>query len=495
MTFWKTSGLRTRVFIIMAAIVMLTIGGGATTLWYAGRMDILFHQVIERDVIALRAAEELNIELVKQKGFTSYYYLDHDPQWLSQIQEHHEQFLRKLEKARASSFSNKGRSILEKVEAQYKEYNNNRNRVLEYYRNGQFKIGEALHKKVRFQFFDIVDLCDEYGKIHKTNIAQARREAGRQARSIRAAAWAAMGAGVLLAGLLTFVLGAQILSPLRRLSEETDRITGGSQESRNEVASLKHGVHGLIHDMDQTRTELARSRELLMDAEKMALVGKLAAEVAHSIRNPMTSINMRLFSLKRSQALSPEQYEDLDVVAGELNRLENIVQNFLNFSRPPRLEMQGVQVSEIIDMTLQLLQQRLEKENIEIVRHSGRNLPPVSADSELLKEVFVNLIVNACEAMDSDGGRIAISEEEAVAEDVGRAVVVRISDNGPGITTDVIEQVFEPFFTTKSDGTGLGLSIALRVLREHNGHLDVHSTPSAGTTFIITLPAKEGNHT
>jgi signal transduction histidine kinase len=119
-----------------------------------------------------------------------------------------------------------------------------------------------------------------------------------------------------------------------------------------------------------------------------------------------------------------------------------------------------------------------------------RKLPEVDCDPEQLKEVLVNLIVNACEAM-GDGGRILITEEEGTADPVGRVVVIRVSDSGPGIPEAIKDRIFEPFYTTKQEGTGLGLSIAARIIKEHQGCLSVKCRPHKGATFTITLPCKE----
>jgi signal transduction histidine kinase len=225
-------------------------------------------------------------------------------------------------------------------------------------------------------------------------------------------------------------------------------------------------------------------------AEKWALVGKLAAGVAHSVRNPLTSVKMRLFSMERSLALSPSQKEDLEVISEEIRHIDTIVGNFLEFSRPPKLKMQKVSPSDAVDMAVQLLHHRLESYDVKVeVQRDGR-LPEISADPDQLKEVLVNLMVNACEAM-VDGGEITISEQQNHSENVGPVAILRVSDNGPGVPESIQAKIFQPFFSTKEEGTGLGLSIAARIVEEHGGWLDLKSREGEGATFIITLPAGE----
>jgi signal transduction histidine kinase len=221
------------------------------------------------------------------------------------------------------------------------------------------------------------------------------------------------------------------------------------------------------------------------------LVGKLAAGMAHSVRNPFTSVKMRLFSLNRSLQLSDSQKEDFDVISEEIRHIDTIVQNFLEFSRPPKLKMQRISPSIVVDQAVQLLKHRLKSYDVTVTVERARNLAEIDADPEQLKEVLVNLIVNACEAMEK-GGSIIIGEQESTDASNKRMAVIRVSDNGPGIPESIRHKVLQPFFTTKDDGTGLGLSIAVRIIEEHHGQMLIESDPG-GTTFIISLPVKEPN--
>jgi signal transduction histidine kinase len=237
----------------------------------------------------------------------------------------------------------------------------------------------------------------------------------------------------------------------------------------------------------QTQVELEKSRENLLHAEKMAMVGKLAAGMAHSVRNPFTSVKMRLFSLNRSLKLSGTQKEDFDVISEEIDHIDTIVQNFLEFSRPPRLKMQAVSPSTVVDTAVKLLCYRLESYNVRATIHRDRELPPVNVDPDQFKEVLVNLIVNACEAM-TGGGTIDIHERVLGEATNRQQAEIRVTDNGPGIPPAALKKVFDPFYTTKEEGTGLGLSIVARVIREHGGHIDLTSVDGRGTTFTIVLP-------
>jgi signal transduction histidine kinase len=296
----------------------------------------------------------------------------------------------------------------------------------------------------------------------------------------------ALGLGITLGVLLL----NRVLVPIRLLALTANRDGGVSLDEPDEVKALGKKIQGLIESVDTTRIELEQSREHLLQSEKLAQTGKLAAGVAHSIRNPLTSVKMRLFSLERTLSLSAAQKEDFDVISEEIRHIDTIVGNFLEFSRPPKLKIQKASPSEVVDMAVQLLRHRIESYGVSLELMRNRKLPEVDCDPEQLKEVLVNLIVNACEAM-GDGGHILITEEEGASEPMGRVVVIRVSDSGPGIAEAIRDKIFEPFYTTKQEGTGLGLSIAARIIEEHKGCLSVKCRPHKGTTFTITLPCQE----
>ncbi|MBI4764494.1 MAG: histidine kinase, partial [Deltaproteobacteria bacterium] len=214
------------------------------------------------------------------------------------------------------------------------------------------------------------------------------------------------------------------------------------------------------------------------------------AGVAHSIRNPLTSVKIRLFSMGRTPDLSPTQKEDLEVISEEIRHIEAIVRSFLEFSRPPKLTMQKVSPSEVVDMTLRLLKHRLESNGVQVELIREKPLTEIWADPDQLKEVLVNLLVNACEVM-VKGGVIRILEKEESGDSGKRAATITISDNGPGIPESIQENIFQPFFSTKEEGTGLGLSIASRIVEKHGGSIKLHSREGEGTTFLITIPYRE----
>jgi signal transduction histidine kinase len=494
-TVWHYLSLRARILLLLGALILTAMVGGLVTIWHTGATDALLTSLIDKNMASFQAAEGLEIALLKQKGYLTYYFLDGNPEWLNHLQQDHQSFLEWLAKAHVSATTPVMTNILDKIDAKYRDYVTSREQVINLYKAGQRQEGARLHWEVRHQFSDIYDLCDNYKLINQGIISQIKKDSRSQANFIKTLALVVMPSVVLLGLLLAYILVKQLLEPIRQLSMETG-VRTGSPQGQDEVQALSRRVHDLIENVDQAQSKLERSQEHLLQSEKMAMVGKLAAGVAHSIRNPLTSVKMRLFSLGRTLDFTPTQQEDFEVISEEIRHIDTIVANFLEYSRPPKLMMQKISPSDVVDMALQLLRHRLESYNVEVKLKRGRPLPEVWADPDQLKEVLVNLLTNACEAMGS-GGSIIIQEGETFLQSIGQVVTIQVSDNGPGVPESVQDKIFQPFFSTKEEGTGLGLSIATRILGEHGGWLDLESREGQGTTFTINLPyrkIKYGSH-
>lgn len=489
---WKRLSLRTRILVLLAALVLITLGGGLVTIWHTRGMDALFANLIDKNLASLRAAAALENALLEQKGFVTYFFLDSNPEWLEKLKVHHEKFQQALTEARRSATNEIMLDILRQIESSYQELLQGRQQVINLYQAGNREEGARLHQQMRRRFAAIQELTQRYRVVHEFAISRARSESQAQARVINLLALVAILSVVAMGLLLLYVLIRQVLEPIRRLALETAP-EQGPNPAVDEVTVLSQRVHSLMEDVDQAQSELVRSQETLLQTGKLALVGKLAAGVAHSIRNPLTSVKMRLFSLQRTLDLNPTQKEDLEVISEEIRHIDTILRHFLEFSRPPKLKMQRLSLSEVVDRALTLLRQRLESYGVVVELHRHGRLPETQGDMEQLQEVLVNLILNACEAM-GRGGVITIRETRGQAASVGPVVRVSVSDTGPGIPLSIQDKVFQPFFSTKEEGTGLGLSLASRIVQEHGGWIALHSKEGAGATFVVTLPLRDEDY-
>lgn len=486
---WKKVSLRSRVLVIVLALVVAALAGGLFTLQYANKTGTILSSMMDRDVAALQVAQELEAALVMHKGLVTYYVQDGDPRWLEDLERYREAFQGWLERALQSAYLEGERQVLERIHQEYIIYVHARDQVLRLYGTGEREAAVQIHKEMRGQFLVIRGLCEDYKRLHEQRISDSRREIQARAQFMSDLAMSTLPGVVLLGILLGYVLVNQVLEPIRQLAVGAEGDASRSFPT-DEVKALRRRFDSLMVDVDQTKTQLEKSKEHLVQSEKWAQVGKLAAGVAHSIRNPLTSLKMRLFSMEHTLDLSESEKEDFEVISEEIRHIDNIVRNFLDFSRTPKLKMQRVSPSEVVDMALQLMRHRLDTYNVQVKVFRQERLPEIWADPDQLKEVLVNLLDNACEAM-TGGGSVEIIEDKGSEAPLGRVAVIRVSDDGPGVPESIQEKIFQPFFSTKEEGTGLGLSIATRIVEEHGGWLELWSQEGKGATFIITLPVRE----
>jgi signal transduction histidine kinase len=244
------------------------------------------------------------------------------------------------------------------------------------------------------------------------------------------------------------------------------------------------------------RHRLTESQAIIARQEKLASLGVLAAGVAHEIRNPLTAIKLRLFSLKQSLPEAVTQNEDALVIGNEISRLERIVKDFLQFARPSEPELVTIPAQRIMQEVHDLLKAELRKADIQLTLTFSEPAW-VRVDTQQIKQVFINLVRNSADSIGRDGV-IALSVHDAAGQNLqaGLAtVVMEVADSGKGIPPEVQKRLFDPFFTTKEGGTGLGLPIAARIVEKHGGELRYHTLLNRGTTFTILLPRVGENET
>ncbi len=480
--------LRARIYLVLSVLIVTALSSGYVMILYTYRMQGVFDNVMNRYVAANETATYLETAMVNQRGFVTYYFLDGDPKWLRRLEEYRHVFREHLDDAQQLARSVDQREAIQRISDEYSTYVASKDRVIALYKDSHRDEGAELHKAVRQHFFDVLSLCEAYKSQNQEQIHQAYIQVGRTTVNSRYAMVITIAAQMLLVIGLGIFFIHRILAPVYRILLLT---TGDVTPSKTEnvITALSNRVDHLLQNVDETQHALKKSRENLIQAEKMALVGKLAAGMAHSIRNPFTSVKMRLFSLSRSLTMDTDQEENFEVISQEIRHIDTIVQNFLEFSRPPQLVMQAISLSVIVDNALQLLKHRLNSYsvNVEVVRI--RPLPEIIVDPEQLKEVMVNLIINACEKM-KNGGSIVIVEQVTGVK-FSRMAVVRITDSGPGVPASLRDKIFQPFFTTKEEGTGLGLSIAARIVSKHGGTLTLTDSTHEGSSFSLNLPLKE----
>jgi two-component system sensor histidine kinase HydH len=261
-----------------------------------------------------------------------------------------------------------------------------------------------------------------------------------------------------------------------------------SVENKRQVQRLQD----LSEKLEETNRQLRRAEADARRAERLAALGQLSAGLAHEIRNPLGVIKGSADMLNRKVAGSEPLIAELaGYISSEVNRLNALVVRFLDFARPSKLDLRPEQLSEIVDRALDASTASFPNSGVEIEREYAPNLPEIPADPQLCEQVFVNLITNAIQAMQSqDGSLDKILRLRIVAEELNGepGVGVTVADTGPGVPPESREQIFNPFFTSKKDGVGLGLSIVAKIVDDHRGKIRLEDNTPRGARFHVFFP-------
>jgi len=309
----------------------------------------------------------------------------------------------------------------------------------------------------------------------------------------------------------TLFLSRTIVQPLRKLVEATQKIAQGELATRiemdteNEFAQLTEAFNKMaeelarkqnsleqkLQELEKINRELRRTQDQLIISEKLASVGRLSAGIAHEIGNPLSIISGYLEIISKAQEMEAREKDLLSRVEGELNRINQIIRELLDYSRPPSGQAEFIDLNQIIKETLKLIELQKGFLKIKTRLNLRQNLPLVWVNRNHLKQVLINLFLNALDAM-PDGGVLQINT--FTPDFNSKEVMLEISDTGIGIPPEHLNKIFDPFFTTKEPrrGVGLGLSISLKLIETMNGNIEVESKPELGSTFRIKLKTEGG---
>jgi two-component system NtrC family sensor kinase len=313
---------------------------------------------------------------------------------------------------------------------------------------------------------------------------------------------------VILLLVILFFITSSIIQPLQQMVNATKKIADGelnhkvSVNFQDEVGQLGNSFNLMTENLKKANENLVqwgktlekrveeRTQELqeiqdsLVKSEKLASLGKMAAGVAHEINNPLTSILINTHLVLEKLEKNSHARENLSLIADETSRCSEIVKGLLEFSHQNPPEKRYVDVNDVLNLSVDILKNQVSFQNIKIKKKLQNNLPQIQIDLNKIKQVFLNLMLNAAEAM-PDGGSLAIISK--LSQDM-RCVEIEFTDTGLGISKENINKLFDPFFTTKTSGTGLGLAVSYGIIEQHKGKIEVKSQEGQGSTFIIGLP-------
>jgi len=244
------------------------------------------------------------------------------------------------------------------------------------------------------------------------------------------------------------------------------------------------GTVVLLKDLESFKTV----QSLISYSAKLAALGRLTSGVAHEVRNPLNAMMIHVELLRdRLASTSPDVQQSLDIIGSEVHRLDRVVQGFLRFMRPQELSLKALDLNALLGSVAALLEAEWQPRGVHFHWDVDSALPPIRADEELLRQAFLNILQNACQAMPV-GGTVSIS----TAREGRELIRVSIADEGVGIPAENLEKIFKLYFTTKPDGSGIGLSIVYRIIQMHDGTIEARSENRQGTTMVVRLPVRPG---
>jgi signal transduction histidine kinase len=295
-------------------------------------------------------------------------------------------------------------------------------------------------------------------------------------------------------------LNAELIYPLKVMNHISGTIFVGRRTDGRPFSEQELSLFSLLFSQAAFALEHASLYEIQTErvkkmyrTDRLATLGELAAGAAHEIRNPLTAIRSTIQYLSRDFAADPVKWEMATELIAETERINKIVQGLLSFAKPSELHITGIDVEQLINQTLFLVNTTLSERQVSLQFEYFASDTRIQGDSEQLKQVFLNILLNAIEAMSQNAPQqertlIISIEKGAAINPYSRYLLISFEDTGRGISEKDIENVFDPFFTTREEGTGLGLAICYGIVNRHEGEIEVKSTPGKGTSFIVKLP-------
>lgn len=328
-------------------------------------------------------------------------------------------------------------------------------------------------------------------------VRQPASESYAFAEHIRKTHWIFLACGVVMALGFGFLLAGYYLRPISELTHAVQKVTQGDlnitiePKTRDEVGELAKGFNEMtlalkkhLRKIEESHKNVLESQMHLARSEKLASVGQLAAGLAHEINNPINVIMG--FSEMLLKQLGPDHPKRnyVEEIDREANRCGKLVQTLLRFARQKEMVFEKCNINNIVDDVLLLVRDRSENSGIVVNYQPDKNIHHINGDEDQLKQVILNIVLNACQAMPK-GGELTIRTENFQANG---SVAIRVSDSGLGIKPENRDKIFSPFFTTKDQGTGLGLAVSYAIVEQHGGKIIVESVSPHGATFIVVLP-------
>jgi two-component system sensor histidine kinase HydH len=475
-----------------AGIGLLLFAACITSAWYINSLQTNLADVLQQNVAASKTSERLEVT-ARQIRFDCFLYLVRpNPLTRDKISQDEARFDQLLQEAGDSSQGAVDDELIADIRQAYKEYREHFETLRAQVQSGH-PPDDVLTLARASPVDGIVRPCQrllaEHDQRALATIAQSEQISG----YLRLVMLLLGLAGPLGGILFGYGIARGLSQSIYRLSV---RVKDIAQHLEHDVGSVSVTPETDIHDLDgqlarvvrrveQVTERLQRQQRELLRAEQLSAVGKLAASVAHEIRNPLTSVKMLVGLALRRQKPKPLSEADLRVIHDEVDRVEHTVQQLLDFARLPEPKRSRVDLLAVVTQAADLVRSRAMQQDVELRIPKTHGPVYANVDRDQIHSVLVNLLLNALDAM-PHGGRLEVELRTAL----DGSVTLQVADTGPGIARNVLDRLFEPFVSTKPTGTGLGLSVSRRIIEEHDGTIRVQNRPAGGACFTIRLPTR-----
>ena len=480
---------------------LLLLGGCAVSFWSIQQLQDNLARIQSDTLPSLEASQDLEIKLRQLRHHTFLYLIDPVPERLDRIREDDEGFKQDLAEARRSARTAEETRVVQEIDDGFTHYQHDMATLREEVdRHGPRTDFQNLSDTHPIK--QLVEPCHALWRLNKEKLKHNAEESDRVSAQAR---WTmlALALGATVGGLLCgYGLVRGLTRSIGRLSvrvqDAAQRLDGAPEANGavidvgsvtlaadDDLGRLDERLKHVVRRVEEVTERLRRQQTEMLRAEQLAAVGRLAAGVAHEVRNPLTGMKLLVEAALRPGARRPLTDEDLQVIHGEIVRLEETVQNFLTFARPPALKRGPCDLRDVIARSAELVRTRARQQAVEVVVAVPEEPCAASLDAGQFGAVLVNLFLNALDAMPR-GGRLTA---ELAAD--GRDWRLRVCDAGSGVPAEMMGRLFTPFASTKPGGTGLGLSLSRRVVEEHGGRIAAANRPEGGACFTITLPREE----
>jgi signal transduction histidine kinase len=482
--------------VIIGLLLFLACLGSA---WYIDRLQSDMAKVLSRNVTSLQAAQELEIQVHRLRFYLFLNILDPKSEARqSSVDQDHERFEDALRKVCMTAHTSMELTLVAKIERVYGQYKEELAQIEE--QAGRQGTPVNLSKWAeQHPISNVIQPCEALLDLSRDTMKQTSEDNSRVSRQVR---WLMILLGFVgpISGLLVGFAVARGLSrsiyqlsvrvqDMARATQLDQDVAAVSIQADGDMQNLDRQLQQVVARVEDVTERFERQQREMLRAEQLSAVGQLAASVAHEVRNPLTSMKMLVEAAQRARNPKPLSAEDLKVIHGEIARLEDTVQSFLDFARLPSPKRCRCELRQIIKQALDLIQARARQQKVEVITDVPEQVLDANVDQDQICNVLVNLFLNALDAMPQEG-----QLEVKLAESPDGARQIEIADTGPGISADILPRLFTPFTSSKPTGTGLGLSICRRIVEEHGGTISAWNRPEGGACFLISLASVDNEN-